>query len=139
MARGIHRIFYDDQCALCIRWMRRLHRLDWWGRFRLVPRSGPEAQASGLSPEALADAIHCVSADGRVLRGAACLRFVGLRLPLLAPLAWLLWLPGVLPLTERAYTELSRRRMRWGQAPCPTPGCGLSPTGGPPDSGKARG
>ncbi len=115
MPQRVHRIFYDDACAFCTRQMRRLRRLDWWGRFRLVPRSAAEARAAGLSPQDLATAIHCVTADGRVLRGAACLRFVGCRVPVLAPLAVLLWLPGILPLAERLYAGLSRRRYRWGR------------------------
>lgn len=124
MSRAVHRIFYDDECAFCARQMRRVRALDWLGRFRLVPRTSAEARAAGLSPDALAAAIHCVTAEGRVLRGAACLRFVGLRLPLLAPLAALLWLPGVLELAERAYAGFSRRRYRWGSVPCPAARCG---------------
>lgn len=115
MPQRVHRIFYDDACAFCTRQMRRLRRLDWTGRFWLVPRSATEARAAGLSPQDLATAIHCVTADGRVLRGAACLRFVGCRLPLLAPLAALLWLPGLLPLAERVYAGVSRRRHRRGR------------------------
>lgn len=137
MPRGVHRIFYDDTCAFCTRQMRRVRALDWLGRFRLVPRSGAEARAAGLAPDALATAIHCVTAHGRVLRGAACLRFVGLRLPVLAPLAVLLWLPGALALAERAYTWISRRRHRWGGVPCPGVQCG-SAGGSPPQPAGGR-
>jgi len=35
-----------------------------------------------VNREVLADALHCVTADGRVFRGAECIRFVALRLPL---------------------------------------------------------
>lgn len=123
MSQRVHRIFYDDACAFCTWQMRRLHRLDWRGRFRFVPRSAAEAREAGLSPAALETAIHCVTADGRVLRGAECLRFVGCRLPLLAPLAALLWLPGALPLAERVYAGISRRRYRWGRGAGATAVC----------------
>lgn len=121
-----------------MRQMRRVRALDWLGRFRLVPRSTAEAQAAGLSPDALAAAIHCVTAAGRVLRGAACLRFVGLRLPLLAPVAALLWLPGALALAERAYAWFSRRRHRWGSLPCPAARCGSVDTSPSGPSGGSR-
>jgi predicted DCC family thiol-disulfide oxidoreductase YuxK len=112
MKRLRHQVIYDDACAFCARQMRWLRRLDWPGRFELVPRSSPEAQLPGLMPDALFQAIHCVTTDGRVFRGARCLRFVGLRLPLLAPLAALLWIPGVLGLAERVYAWVSRNRHR---------------------------
>lgn len=138
MSRAVHRIFYDDECAFCVRQMRRVRALDWLGRFRLVPRSTAEAQAAGLSPDALAAAIHCVTAEGRVLRGAAGLRFVGLRLPLVAPLAALLWLPGALGLAERAYAWFSRRRYQWGSLPCPAARCGSEGPLPPAPCGGAR-
>jgi predicted DCC family thiol-disulfide oxidoreductase YuxK len=124
MKRVRHQVIYDDACAFCARQMRLLRRLDWLGRFQLVPRSSPEAQLPGLSPEVLFQAIHCVTVDGRVFRGARCLRFVGLRLPLLAPLAVLLWVPGVLGLAERVYAWISRNRHRLGGTAGPAPTCG---------------
>lgn len=130
MNRGVHRVIYDDGCAYCVRQMRRVQRLDWGRRFRAVPRSSPEAAALGLAPSALATAIHCVTRDGRVLRGAACLRFVGLRLPLVAPLAALLWLPGALRLAGRVYEWISRRRHRLGAI-------ASRPSGGAPPGGAA--
>ncbi len=110
-----HRVIYDDQCALCVRQVRRLARLDWLGRFDFVPRRAPAVTALGLDPAALAAAIHGVDRRGRVFRGAACLRWMGLRLPLLAPLALLLWLPGALVLAEKVYARVSRNRYRWGK------------------------
>jgi predicted DCC family thiol-disulfide oxidoreductase YuxK len=120
-----HRVFYDDACAFCVRQVRRLARLDWTGQFRWVPRSSPEAAelAVGLNPGALDQAIHCVGRDGVVCRGARCLRFIAVRLPLLAPLALLLWLPGVLPVAEAGYRWISRRRHRLGGDPALPCGC----------------
>jgi predicted DCC family thiol-disulfide oxidoreductase YuxK len=124
MRHEVHRVIYDDGCAFCVRQMRRLQRWDWLGRFRLVPRSSPEAREPGLPPEALERALHCVTADGRVLRGARALRFVGLRLPLTAPLAALLWLPGALALAERAYAWVSRHRHTLGGGARAPENCG---------------
>ena len=56
------------------------------------------------------EAIHCVKTDGTVLRGARALRFIGLRMPLLTPLALVLWLPGVIWVAEWVYGCVSRNR-----------------------------
>jgi len=87
-------------------------RLDWLGALQWVPNSRRQA-ASGdppLNGQALAEAIHCVTARGRVLAGVEALRFIGLRLPLVAPLALLLWLPGIASLARLAYGWVSRHR-----------------------------
>lgn len=113
MRHGVHRVIYDDGCAFCVQQMRWLRRLDWLRRFHLVPRSHPEAAGPGIMPEALAQAIHCITAHGRVLRGAAALRFVGLRLPLTAPLSVVFWLPGALALAEQMYDWVRCHRHAW--------------------------
>ena len=46
----------------------------------------------------------------RIHRGARCIRFVGMRLPLLFPLALLLWVPGVIWIAEKIYNLLARNR-----------------------------
>ena len=63
-----------------------------------------------LKRDDLLEAIHCVAADGRIYRGARCIRFVGMRMPLLVPVALFLWLPGVIWVAERVYMWVSRNR-----------------------------
>ena len=103
-------VLYDDGCPLCTFQMRVLTWLDWLGKLSLVPISHPRAQAAGIEREALLEAIHCVASDGRIYRGARCIRFVGMRLPLLFPVALLLWIPGVIWVAERVYSYVSRNR-----------------------------
>jgi predicted DCC family thiol-disulfide oxidoreductase YuxK len=112
MKTGRHLVLYDDQCPMCTFQMRVLTWLDWCNVARLVPMSDPRALAAApsLTPEALQAAIHCVTPEGRVYRGARCLRFLGLRMPLLAPLAVGLWIPGVIWIAERIYAWVSRNR-----------------------------
>ena len=43
-------------------------------------------------------------------RGARCVRYVGIRMPLLAPLALVLWIPGVIWIAEKIYAWVSRNR-----------------------------
>jgi predicted DCC family thiol-disulfide oxidoreductase YuxK len=92
--------------------MKLLTWLDWCDVVRLVPIADPEVAqvAPTLTREALLEAIHCITVEGTIHRGARCLRFVGLRMPLLIPLAVVLWLPGVIWVAEKVYQWVSRNR-----------------------------
>ena len=109
-----HLVLYDDQCPLCIFQMKLLTWLDWLGKLALVPLTDPRAAeiAPQLSREELLEAMHCVSKNGRIYRGAGCIRFVGMRLPLMVPVALFLWVPGVIWIAERVYAWVSRHRLR---------------------------
>jgi predicted DCC family thiol-disulfide oxidoreductase YuxK len=107
-----HALLYDQDCSLCTFQMQLLTWLDWRHALRLVPLSDSEVAriAPQLSVEALQEAIHCVTPEGRVYRGARALRFVGMRLPALWPVALFLWLPGVIGVAEKVYQVISRNR-----------------------------
>jgi predicted DCC family thiol-disulfide oxidoreductase YuxK len=107
-----HTVLYDDECPLCTFQMRVLTWLDWFNTISLLPLSNPRAQqiAPTLTRDDLLEAIHCVTREGRIFRGARCLRFVGMRMPLLLPMALVLWLPGVIWIAEHIYQWISRNR-----------------------------
>jgi predicted DCC family thiol-disulfide oxidoreductase YuxK len=111
-SRATHIVLYDDQCPLCTFQMRVVTWLDWFNTVSLLPVSHSRAAiiAPSITREALLEAIHCVARDGRIYRGARCLRFIGLRMPLGAPLALILWFPGVIWIAERIYAWVSRNR-----------------------------
>ena len=108
-----HLVLYDDECPLCTFQMRLLTWLDWRNVLAIVPLSDARAHqsAAAIAREDLMAAIHCVTPDGTIYRGARCLRFVGMRLPLLIPIAVLLWIPGVIQLAEIIYRWVSRNRL----------------------------
>lgn len=98
--------------------MRLITWMDWFNVVSLLPISNPRAAivAPALTREALLEAIHCVTPAGRIYRGARCIRFIGMRLPLLVPLALIMWFPGVIWIAERVYQWISRNRhllSRW--------------------------
>ena len=107
-----HFVLYDNECPLCTFQMKLLTWLDWFNTIHLVPLSDPRAAriAPQLRQQDLLEAIHCIARDGRIFRGARALRFVGMRMPLLVPLALLLWIPGVIQLAEKVYLLISRNR-----------------------------
>lgn len=108
-----HTVLYDDECSLCTFQMKMLSWLDWRNVLTLTPLSSPRAPeiAPQLSREELQEAIHCVTPEGRVYRGARAIRFLGIRLPLLVPVALFLWLPGVIFVAEIVYRWISRNRL----------------------------
>ncbi len=105
-------MLYDDECSMCTFQMKVLSWLDWFDVLALTPLSDPRAKeiAPRLTREELSEAIHCVTPEGRIYRGARAIRFAGMRLPLLVPLALVLWLPGVIWIAERIYNWVSRHR-----------------------------
>ncbi len=93
--------------------MKMLTWLDWFHQLSLRPISDPSAAALAphLTRADLQEAIHCIASDGRIHRGARALRFVGLRMPALVPMALFLWIPGVIFVAERVYNFVSARRL----------------------------
>ena len=107
-----HTVLYDGECSLCTFQMKVITWMDWFHAVTLIPLADPRAAeiAASLTPEELHEAIHCVSTRGKIYRGARCIRFVGMRMPLAVPFALILWLPGVIYLAEIVYRWISRNR-----------------------------
>lgn len=105
-------VLYDDYCSFCVAQMRLLKRLDWFNTISVLPMSDPRAAAlfPGLSKEQLLEAIRCVSGSGQVRSGARCFRHLALRLPMLIPMALIMWVPGVIWVADRVYWRISRNR-----------------------------
>lgn len=108
-----HLLLYDSDCPLCTFQSRMLGWLDWLSVVEMVPLMDRRASlaAPDLSREDLLEAIHCVTPDGTIHRGARAIRFLGLRIPLLWPIGLLLWFPGVIRIAESVYAFISRHRL----------------------------
>ena len=111
-ARATNIVLYDSDCSLCTFQSRLITWLDWFNTVSLLPIADPRAQeiAPRLTRTDLHEAIHCVAKDGKISRGARCLRFIGLRMPLAAPFSIVLWIPGVIYLAEIVYRWISKNR-----------------------------
>jgi predicted DCC family thiol-disulfide oxidoreductase YuxK len=98
---------------MCTFQMRLLTWLDWFDRIEFLPIKDPQAAviAPDLTRGDLMEAIHCITSTGKVHRGARCIRFLGMRLPLLVPLSLFLWIPGVIWVAEKIYMWISRNRL----------------------------
>ena len=110
--RATNVVLYDGDCSLCTFQMRVITWLDWFNTVSLVPIADPRAReiAPRLTHTDLHEAIHCVAGNGKIYRGARCLRFIGIRMPLAFPFAMLLWIPGIIYIAEIFYRWISRNR-----------------------------
>ncbi|HEX4439666.1 MAG TPA: DUF393 domain-containing protein [Thermoanaerobaculia bacterium] len=121
-ASGAHHFFYDGSCGLCRKTVAVLRRLD--VRHRVVFHDALNDWASilsafpGLSQPACLETMHVVTASGRVETGFDAYRAIAWSIPLLLPVAPLLYLPGVPAVGRRLYAAVARRRLRAG---CPAP------------------
>ena len=110
--RATNVVLYDGDCSLCTFQSRVITWLDWFNTVSLLPIADSRAQeiAPRLTRTDLQEAIHCVARSGRIYRGARCLRFIGLRMPLAVPFSLVMWVPGVILVAEVFYRWLSRNR-----------------------------
>lgn len=110
--RATNIVLYDSDCSLCTFQSRLITWLDWFNTVSLVPIVDPRVAeiAPRLTKTDLHEAIHCVARSGRIFRGARCLRFIGVRMPLALPFALLMWFPGVIVVAEVIYRWISRNR-----------------------------
>jgi len=111
-SKEIDVVLYDSDCPMCTFQMRFLTWLDWFNRIEFLPIKDQQAAAVApdLTREDLMEAIHCVTPGGKIHRGARCIRYLGMRMPLLVPLSLFLWMPGVIWVAERIYMWISRNR-----------------------------
>jgi predicted DCC family thiol-disulfide oxidoreductase YuxK len=130
MSRSAILVLYDDACPLCTFQMKVLTWLDWFNALCLLPISSPRAAdlAPTVQREDLLEAIHCLTPRGEIHRGARCIRYLSLRLPLAIPVALVLWIPGVIWVAEKIYAWIARNRYllsRWFRC---KEACALMPT-----------
>ena len=122
-------VLYDGQCALCRKSVEYLKFLDWFGTLRYQNARDIEnlpASKTPLEPVRLLEEMHVVTPDGRGLyHGFTALRWLAWRLPLLWPVAPLLYLPGVPRLGQRLYLWVARNRFHL--VPCHGGVCQIHP------------
>lgn len=113
-------LFYDPECAVCMRFKEWVALRDAQGRIGLVELAeGVEERFPHIDFERAAEQLTACDAQGRIYEGMAALRQVARRLPGLARLDWIYDLPGVLRVTGGVYRTVHRVRkhlcLRCGQ------------------------
>lgn len=112
MPRSKHVLLFDSDCPMCTFQSRLLGWMDWFHLVEMVPLKDPRTAsiAPDITREDLLEAIHCITPEGSIHRGARAIRFLGLRIPILVPVGLFLWLPGVIWVAEKIYAWVSDNR-----------------------------
>ncbi|MEN8716360.1 MAG: DUF393 domain-containing protein [Verrucomicrobiales bacterium] len=112
MKREKHILLFDSDCPMCTFQSRTLAWLDWLNCVEMVALKSERTKeiAPDITREDLLEAIHCITPDDEIHRGARAFRFLGMRIPLLIPVGLFLWLPGVIWVAEKVYAFVSRNR-----------------------------
>lgn len=89
-----------------------IRALDWLKKVDLIAIKDERTQAIApdITRQDLMEAIHCITPEGKIHRGARAIRFLGFRIPVLLPIGLFLWLPGVIYVAEVFYKFVSDRR-----------------------------
>ena len=128
-SRGRAKLLYDGGCGFCLASVRRLAVLDAFGAIELLDfHTVPNLAAlhRDLTPQRCHSRMQLVELSGRLSEGFLAFRRMSLRIPLLFPLAPLLYLPGAGWVGQRAYDWIARRRFLLHTSTlCKTNQCGL--------------
>jgi len=126
-----HVILFDGHCRFCIASAARLERLARAGTIEALSfhDDGVLERFPGVSHEACMEALHLVTPDGRVFRGAeAIVRTLRTR-RLLGALALVYYVPGIHWLTDLTYDVVAENRYRLfgrsGSATCHDGACSV--------------
>lgn len=109
-------VLYDGLCLSCGRARNIIVSLDWFGVIKTVnvydEKSLSQIPAEISNLNSLLSEIHLIDRNGTVYRGFKAVRKIGLKLPLTAPFALLLYLPGINILGEKIYEFIAKNRRR---------------------------
>jgi predicted DCC family thiol-disulfide oxidoreductase YuxK len=106
------KLVYDGECDFCRSVLLIVHFLDVLRLVRFLDYHNPEelAQAGGVSAADAEQAAIAVDDRGRLYRGFYAFRQICRRVPLLAPLTVVTYIPGIPALGERAYRWVAENR-----------------------------
>ena len=105
-------VLFDDRCGKCRRFIRLSTALDFAGHLDVVGLSDARIarEFSHFDLDALNFEMHVIDTRGRVFRGFYAIRRIAREVPLMWPLAALLFIPGVSAAGEPIYAWIARNR-----------------------------
>ena len=105
--------YYDADCRFCTWLVRWLSRADVLQRVTWTPYQSLETPPPGISWEDLKRSVYLVDGcRGRHYEGFYAIRMLTVRIPLLAPLAPIFWLPAIGLVGAAVYRWVARNRYR---------------------------
>ena len=120
-------VLFDGECRFCQHQIAILNNLDLRNRFIYKSLYDPSVAADfpELTIEQLQEQMFVIDTQGNARGGATAVRYLSRKLPLLWPLALLLHIPGSLPLWNRLYAFIAKRRL-WIAGRCDTTSCQIN-------------
>ncbi len=123
------RVFYDGQCPLCIRAMKRHQRHDVNHLLRAINIAAPDFNATdyGLNPQRVQAVLHVQASDGRIFTAMDALVCIWNALPVRADRQVLITLLQIQLLrnwADRVYRFIAKNRQRLSGL-CASGRCGL--------------
>jgi predicted DCC family thiol-disulfide oxidoreductase YuxK len=105
-------VLFDDRCGKCRRFVHLSTALDFAGRLEPIGLSNPRVarEFAHFDADALNFEMHVIDSRGRVFRGFYAIRRIAQEVPLMWPLAALLFIPGVSAAGEPIYAWIARTR-----------------------------
>ncbi len=110
-------VLYDGQCKFCRAGVTRVQQLDGKNRLAFLSLHDPEVAQRwpDLTHEMLMREMYIIDRAGNRYPGAAAVRYLSRRLPLLWFASPFLHIPFSLPLWQVAYRWVAGMRYRWGK------------------------
>jgi predicted DCC family thiol-disulfide oxidoreductase YuxK len=107
-------VLYDGLCRFCTGSAKKLQRLGGKSRLETVSfqEEGVLERFPGIGYDALMKRMHVVMPDGRVFAGAEAVTRVLAALPVVGPLAFGYYVPGIRQLAELTYDTIAKNRYR---------------------------
>ena len=81
-----HKILYDAECPLCLKFASAIRRLDHTSQFELLNLQVHYSIDSSIPLEELEENLHVIDVDGNVLVGEDAFDFILLKIPAAKPL-----------------------------------------------------
>lgn len=118
-------VIYDGHCRFCTTQVRRFAKYDRSGRLAFVSLHDPfvAQHYPDLSHDDMMKQMYVVDQRGRRHGGAAALRYLTRRLPILWPLMPLLHIPFSLPVWGWFYKQVAKRRYKLAGKTCDDGAC----------------
>lgn len=109
-APGRALIVFDDSCRMCTRSVRIIRAFDWLRRFEFAGFSTAAAQLPEVAASELDEGIRVRFPDRSITIGIDAVRSIMLRTPMGALVGWLLFVPPIRAIGDRAYRVVAARR-----------------------------
>ncbi len=112
MSSGGAVFYYDGYCGMCLRLVQWLERMDSRGRIVWIPYQSLDEPPTGITWEDMDRAAYLVADSGEISEGFYAIRALLTKLPALATVGALMWLPGVSLIGAPVYRLVARNRRR---------------------------